>query len=108
MPRQIANGFSAIQAGIGYNVALKPDGTLWAWGNNANNELGDGTTTPRYAPKQIGSGFREIAVGQYSGGINMGLKQDGSLCSTAVHGNGRRRPIDRLIHPGIVGLRYLE
>ena len=88
VPRQIANGFSAIQAGIGYNVALKPDGTLWAWGNNANNELGDGTNTPRYAPKQIGSGFREIAVGQYSGGINLGLKQDGSLWTWGHNGGG--------------------
>jgi len=34
-------------------MALKSDGTVWAWGNNQKGELGDGTTTERDTPVQV-------------------------------------------------------
>ena len=27
-----------------HTVAVKSDGTVWAWGRNSNDQLGDGTT----------------------------------------------------------------
>jgi RNA polymerase sigma factor (sigma-70 family) len=33
----------AISAGGGFSLALKKDGTVWAWGGNENGELGNGT-----------------------------------------------------------------
>lgn len=36
-----------------YAVARKGDGTVWAWGNNATGQLGDGTTTNRLVPVQV-------------------------------------------------------
>lgn len=38
-----------------HTLALKTDGTLWAWGQNGYGQLGDGTTTDKAAPIQIGS-----------------------------------------------------
>jgi alpha-tubulin suppressor-like RCC1 family protein len=35
----------AIAAGWQFSLALKNDGTVWAWGRNVNGELGDGTRT---------------------------------------------------------------
>jgi alpha-tubulin suppressor-like RCC1 family protein len=35
----------AIAAGEYHNLALKSDGTVWAWGYNSHGQLGDGTTT---------------------------------------------------------------
>ena len=34
-------------------MALKTDGTVWAWGRNNYGQLGDGTTTERLTPVQV-------------------------------------------------------
>lgn len=34
------SGITAISAGGAFNLALKNDGTVWAWGNNGNGQLG--------------------------------------------------------------------
>ena len=49
-------GGSACKAG-GQNRGgfVKDDYTLWTWGNNIYGSLGDGTTTDRSSPVQIGS-----------------------------------------------------
>jgi len=33
---------------------LKTDGTVWAWGDNAYGQLGNGTTTDSAVPVQVG------------------------------------------------------
>lgn len=75
-PRQIGTGYTAVAAGGFHTLALKTDGTLWAWGYNVLGQLGDGTTTDRHRPTQIGSGFTAIAAGT---GHSVALKADGSL-----------------------------
>ncbi len=34
-------------------MAVRSDGTVWAWGSNSYGQLGDGTTTSRSAPVQV-------------------------------------------------------
>ena len=36
--------FKQVAAGLDHTVAVKSDGTLWAWGGNGYGQLGDGTT----------------------------------------------------------------
>lgn len=57
-------------------LALKSDGTLWAWGNNSHGQLGDGTMVNQDAPEQIGTDtdWASIAGGNYAA-----LKTDGTL-----------------------------
>ena len=42
-----------VSAGIYYSLALGSDGNVYAWGYNGNGQLGDGTSTTRYAPVRV-------------------------------------------------------
>jgi alpha-tubulin suppressor-like RCC1 family protein len=45
---------TAIGAGWSHTLAVKSDGTVWAWGLNGNGQLGDSSTTQRASPVQMG------------------------------------------------------
>lgn len=53
-PAQVSglNNVVSVDAGGYHNLALKSDGTVWAWGRNARGQLGDRTTTDRNVPVQ--------------------------------------------------------
>jgi len=40
-------------ARVGHALALRQDGTVWAWGHNNAGQLGDGSTSARLAPVQV-------------------------------------------------------
>jgi alpha-tubulin suppressor-like RCC1 family protein len=44
---------AAVAAGGAHVVALKEDGTVWAWGNNGAGQLGDGSTASSTTPVQV-------------------------------------------------------
>ena len=46
---------SSISAGQYHSLALTTGGALYAWGSNGQGRLGDGTTTNRNSPVQIGA-----------------------------------------------------
>jgi alpha-tubulin suppressor-like RCC1 family protein len=94
---------SSIAAGRGYTVALKPDGTVWAWGDNEHGQLGNGTITNSITPVQVkgpgGVGYLtdvvEVAIGGEVGEekTTYALKADGTLWAwgdneTGFLGNG--------------------
>ncbi len=47
--------WTAVSAGSNHTLALKSDGTLWAWGYNYYGQLGDGTANSSYWPSQVGA-----------------------------------------------------
>ena len=49
-----------------HSLALKNDGTVWAWGNNAYGQLGNGTTSNSSVAVQVSglSGIVAVAAGQ--------------------------------------------
>jgi len=50
------------QSGGNAAHALKTDGTIWGWGLNTQALIGDGTTTTRSSPVQVGSATDWIAI----------------------------------------------
>ena len=48
------SNWSQVFAGAGHSLAIKTDGTLWAWGNNGQGQLGLSNTVSRSSPVQVG------------------------------------------------------
>ena len=67
-----------ISAGYYHTLALKEDGTVLAWGQNNNGQLGDGTNEDRHEPVQV-TGLSEIAAIAAGVNHNAVLKADGSV-----------------------------
>ena len=67
-------------------IAVKTNGTLWGWGQNAYGQLGLGNTTTRSSPQQVGALTNwKIPAGQgyQSAGA---LKTDGTLWAWGFNG----------------------
>ena len=60
------SGVAAVAAGNSHSLALKSDGTVWAWGWNGYGQLGDGTLEIRATPVRSAglSGVTAVAASQ--------------------------------------------
>ena len=67
-------------------MAIKTDGTLWAWGRNTEGQLGDGTTTDRTSPVQVLDRVAAVSAGT---GHTMAIKTDGTLWAWGSNGSGQ-------------------
>lgn len=75
-PKQIGSGFAQVAGSQAHFLALKADGSLWAWGTNDSGQLGDGTYENRATPTYVDSGYVAVTAGEY---FSLGIKSDGSL-----------------------------
>ncbi|MGI4735907.1 MAG: RCC1 domain-containing protein, partial [Janthinobacterium lividum] len=69
----------SLAMGSDFGLAVRGDGTLWAWGNNAYGQLGIATSTASTTrPVQVGTAtdWVQVAAGQYH---SLGLRADGTL-----------------------------
>ena len=84
-----ASSFSTYHA-----LAVKTDGTLWAWGYGLDGILGDNSVTDRSSPVQTVSGgnnwVKSSAVTQYGvGSSSFAVKTDGTLWAWGIGNNGQ-------------------
>ncbi len=73
-----AQCWQTVSTGFDHTLALKTDGTLWAWGDNGSGELGDNTVVNKNQPVQIGTANNWVKI---SAGYNfsVALKSDGTI-----------------------------
>ena len=83
-----AQCYIQIESGENFIVAIKNDGTLWAWGRNNVGQLGDGTTVDKNVPTQIGNSndWDRISTGTSH---TIAIKNNGTIWGWGSNGNYR-------------------
>ncbi|HLK01524.1 MAG TPA: hypothetical protein VKU39_16685 [Streptosporangiaceae bacterium] len=71
-------GVAQVSAGGLHSLALRRDGTVWAWGNNFAGQLGDGTTTSRNTPVMV-NGLTGVVQVSAGGLHSLALRSDGTV-----------------------------
>jgi uncharacterized delta-60 repeat protein len=90
VPLQVAglSGVTKVDAGFSWNLALKADGTVWAWGHNTLGQMGQGTNgSPLTTPTQV-PGLTDVVDIVASGQHATVLKADGTVWTWGWNGNG--------------------
>ena len=90
-PKQVGSltTWANVVSGAGGGVlAIKTDGTLWAWGAGSYGKLGLGNTTDYSSPKQIGAltTWSSISMQYYAGGA---IKTNGTFWTWGYNLNGQ-------------------
>lgn len=79
-----------IEAGNVHSMALSKTGEVYAWGGNANGQLGDGTTNNNRFPTQVmtfyGTPIKQIVAGYTS---SYALTSDGRLYAWGANSQGQ-------------------
>jgi hypothetical protein len=90
------NNVTAISAGDGFSLALKSDGTVWAWGADDVGEAGQSNLKGVLTPKQVTNLSNVIAISASDGdsyGSNghqhaLGLEADGTVWAWGANDYG--------------------
>ena len=86
----VAGGTNWKQVSCAYitTAAIKTDGTLWLWGQNAGGQLGDNTTSNKSSPVTTvagGTNWKQASAGYFH---SAAVKTDGSLWCWGIGDSG--------------------
>jgi uncharacterized delta-60 repeat protein len=77
-----------LAAGGSHTVAVRTDGSLWAWGNNASGQLGLASNTSYNTPQRVGTdtNWASVATGDSH---TVAVRTDGSLWAWGSNASGQ-------------------
>jgi alpha-tubulin suppressor-like RCC1 family protein len=70
----------AVAGGRTHSLALRSDGTVWAWGGNADGQLGNGSTVSSPTPVQV-QGLSNVVAVAAGNANSQALRADGTVWS---------------------------
>lgn len=73
-----ATDWETISVGSNHSLALKTNGTIWAWGYNLNGQLGNGNSSILLSPTIIGTDTDWISISA-GGNSSYAIKSNGQL-----------------------------
>jgi alpha-tubulin suppressor-like RCC1 family protein len=91
-PAQVSfpDDWLTVAAGQSHSLGQRANGSLWAWGNNWNGQLGLGVTdtTSRQVPMRVGSDYdwKAVAGGKYH---SLGIRANGSFWAWGFNAYGQ-------------------
>jgi alpha-tubulin suppressor-like RCC1 family protein len=90
-PVSVVGGFSdwcEASAGGDHSLAIRTNGTLWAWGSNINGRLGDGTTSSRRSPVSVVGEFSDWCQASAGTAHSLAVRTNGTLWAWGVNAIG--------------------
>lgn len=78
-PIKVLDNVKSVSTNGSCTMAIKNDGSLWAWGNNFTGLYGNGTTRDSYKPVKVASNVEAVSISDL---ITLILKKDGTVWAT--------------------------
>jgi alpha-tubulin suppressor-like RCC1 family protein len=69
----------------GHSLAVKGDGTVWAWGGNASGQVGDGSRNDRRIPVQLPP-LSQVTIVAAGHEHSLALRTDGTVWAWGATG----------------------
>jgi alpha-tubulin suppressor-like RCC1 family protein len=91
-PVSVVGGFTdwcQISAGGCHSLAVRQNGTAWAWGSYSYGKLGDNTATNRSSPVSVVGGFCDWCQVSAGDRHSLGVRQNGTAWAWGLNGGGR-------------------
>lgn len=95
VPVAVVNGagdtltnFKAVDAGGNHTLALRRDGTVWAWGRGDEGQLGDNSSTDSQVPVQVNNIDSAIAIAA-GDDFSLALLHDSTVVGWGQNGQGQ-------------------
>jgi len=94
-PVSVIGGFTdwcQISAGVQFSLAVRQNGTAWAWGDNTDGALGDNTTVCKTSPISVVGGFTDwcqVSASKQSFLFSLGIRTNGTAWSWGRNQSGQ-------------------
>jgi alpha-tubulin suppressor-like RCC1 family protein len=94
-PVSVVGGYTdwcQISAGRAHSLAIRQNGTAWAWGQGSAGRLGDGAATTKSSPVSVVGGFTDwcqISAGVNGVGFSLAVRQNGSAWAWGCNNTGQ-------------------